>query len=64
ANVWSNTASDGTLVSEETCENWSTNDDDVNSRVGSRNKITSEWTHRELPIFCSATFSIYCFEQE
>jgi len=63
-NVWSNTAIDGTLLSDQTCENWSTSDDDVNSRVGSRNKLTSEWTNRELPIFCSATFSIYCFEQE
>ncbi|MGB1016797.1 MAG: hypothetical protein ACPG4T_21840, partial [Nannocystaceae bacterium] len=64
ANVWSNTAIDGTLLSDQSCEDWSTNNDQLASRLGSRNKITSEWTNREQPIICSGNFSIYCFEQE
>ncbi|MGB1014521.1 MAG: hypothetical protein ACPG4T_10340 [Nannocystaceae bacterium] len=63
--IWSNTAADGTLLSDQTCENWSSSSDDIYSRVGSRNEFTSEWTNREPPLAipCSVTFSIYCFEQ-
>ncbi len=62
--AWSNTAPDGTPATEETCADWSENSDDVYSRVGNTTETNGEWTLHELPIWCAALASIYCFEQE
>jgi len=61
--VWSNTSPDGTRLTDETCENWTTDSFDVNSWAGATEQADVRWTSEVIPIGCAAKFHIYCFEQ-
>ncbi|MGB1017329.1 MAG: hypothetical protein ACPG4T_24545, partial [Nannocystaceae bacterium] len=61
--VWSNTAPDGTLASEQTCNNWSSLEVEVKSRAGGTTQTDERWTSEELVLACASEFHIYCFEQ-
>ncbi len=61
--VWSNTAADGTLASEQTCNSWSSLEVEVKSRAGGTTQTDARWTNEELVLACASEFHIYCFEQ-
>ncbi|MGB1015103.1 MAG: DUF4215 domain-containing protein, partial [Nannocystaceae bacterium] len=62
--VWTNTNPDGTPASEDSCENWSSEDFNLKSILGLMANSDSEWTKLDFPIGCHAISQLYCFEQQ
>ncbi len=63
SNAWTNTAPDGTKLSEDSCQSWSSDDPNDVSSVGGTSKTDAEWTDRGIPVGCHGDRPIYCFEQ-
>ncbi|MGB1276225.1 MAG: hypothetical protein ACPG77_10790, partial [Nannocystaceae bacterium] len=61
--AWTNTKSDGTRASDNSCENWTSNELGVNSILGVTHKTDSEWTHVDILLGCDVSSHVYCFEQ-
>lgn len=61
--VWTNTNPDGTPASEDSCENWTSEELGVKSILGIALKTDSEWTKVEMPLGCDVPSHVYCFEQ-
>lgn len=61
--AWTNTAPDGTRLSDDSCNNWASNEPLANSYVGGTTMIDEEWSNRAVPISCGIENHIYCFEQ-
>lgn len=59
--VWTGTRPNGTSASQN-CENWSSNSDLVNARVGDLDTLTDAWTFSSVQA-CITGLPLYCFEQ-
>jgi len=65
--MWTGTLSDGTVITNKHCSNWTSNSSGINGRIGDRSVKGIEWTdYYDASGFsgCATVFGrIYCFEE-
>lgn len=61
-NVWTGTASDGTVWETDTCDSFTWGATGQDSTVGSSNATTGSWTDTNISYECNESLHIYCFQ--
>lgn len=60
--AWTNTRTDGSLTSSNSCTNWTNSDGAFSANIGGINRSDVFWTSGD-PDYCDNSYVLYCVEQ-